>query len=603
MNPLNPQDIAIERLRIRGDKRSAEDFARDLTYSGWSSPLPSQYQDAWIFVRELNLSGKPQQLRQQAAMTLDKALAEAVDGRNASASARVVRFASFPQLLAFLLRDIAQGQAASRWYWQRWAYLLRASREEGMAELLYDNLPFIPAIVQELVANGHLETVWLNLGSSTAQRMAAALARKQGMALTDFSRDQLLKAGTAPEVEAAYLHTNPSALQMFTRRPEQLRVWLRLLTPLAVTDGRVLLAALAFGLTHVPLLTLQEPAFVLRCFVSALVALIRSPVSKTLTDQKSAASLISPQLWRKAFINNEPLGSALLVEGFGCAAGFDKPETGPQLAVVWQQVQPKAAPQTSPVEGNETSVSSTSPAIAKPKIAAQLESISFDQVGNSVDQAEIAVDKFDAETQLETAEIKEEPANLPTQWLVTTQWGGLLYLINPLTRLFLNDEPNPEDALEFPKALSGWQWLFDVMRLVAALNPADAADFETDPLVTFFAQQLYSDDTAMEAREKLLGQAISPFAQQVFSAISKRYQEQGFWRELFVDETASPGLTATLFTRIPAKISASASHWDIYFPLNQVRLDIRLAAWDVNPDWVPWLGRVVTFHYLEGALT
>jgi hypothetical protein len=34
--------------------------------------------------------------------------------------------------------------------------------------------------------------------------------------------------------------------------------------------------------------------------------------------------------------------------------------------------------------------------------------------------------------------------------------------------------------------------------------------------------------------------------------------------------------------------------------MSSVRLEIRLAGLDLDPGWVPWLGRVVSFHYLDG---
>jgi hypothetical protein len=33
--------------------------------------------------------------------------------------------------------------------------------------------------------------------------------------------------------------------------------------------------------------------------------------------------------------------------------------------------------------------------------------------------------------------------------------------------------------------------------------------------------------------------------------------------------------------------------------MSAVRLPVRLAGLDINPGWVPWLGRVVTFHYMS----
>ena len=47
----------------------------------------------------------------------------------------------------------------------------------------------------------------------------------------------------------------------------------------------------------------------------------------------------------------------------------------------------------------------------------------------------------------------------------------------------------------------------------------------------------------------------------------------------------------------PGRVILTATHWDVIFDLNQVDLRLRRLALDVDPGWVPWLGRVVQFHY------
>jgi len=52
--------------------------------------------------------------------------------------------------------------------------------------------------------------------------------------------------------------------------------------------------------------------------------------------------------------------------------------------------------------------------------------------------------------------------------------------------------------------------------------------------------------------------------------------------------------------RIPARLIATASHLDIHFHLNDANLAVRRAGLDLNPGWLPWLGRVVNFHFGSG---
>ncbi len=49
--------------------------------------------------------------------------------------------------------------------------------------------------------------------------------------------------------------------------------------------------------------------------------------------------------------------------------------------------------------------------------------------------------------------------------------------------------------------------------------------------------------------------------------------------------------------RRPGRVVVSTTHWDVLFALNQTDLRLRRVALDSDPGWVPWLGRVVQFHY------
>jgi hypothetical protein len=49
----------------------------------------------------------------------------------------------------------------------------------------------------------------------------------------------------------------------------------------------------------------------------------------------------------------------------------------------------------------------------------------------------------------------------------------------------------------------------------------------------------------------------------------------------------------------PGRIASSKTHLDILFNMKQIDIRIRMAGLDINPGWVPWLARVVQFHYVE----
>lgn len=47
----------------------------------------------------------------------------------------------------------------------------------------------------------------------------------------------------------------------------------------------------------------------------------------------------------------------------------------------------------------------------------------------------------------------------------------------------------------------------------------------------------------------------------------------------------------------PARVSATRTHLDVYFSLAQLDMRVRTVGLDIDPGWLPWLGRVVKFHY------
>jgi hypothetical protein len=49
--------------------------------------------------------------------------------------------------------------------------------------------------------------------------------------------------------------------------------------------------------------------------------------------------------------------------------------------------------------------------------------------------------------------------------------------------------------------------------------------------------------------------------------------------------------------RRPALVSLTETHVDVFFRPGDADMRIRRAGLDVDPGWVPWLQRVIAFHY------
>lgn len=62
---------------------------------------------------------------------------------------------------------------------------------------------------------------------------------------------------------------------------------------------------------------------------------------------------------------------------------------------------------------------------------------------------------------------------------------------------------------------------------------------------------------------------------------------------------AKIGIASTVLRR--AGVSATPTHVDIVMPLEAADLRLRRAGLDADPGWVPWFGRIVTFHFVAQA--
>ncbi|MEQ5801096.1 hypothetical protein [Halomonas sp. H10-9-1] len=158
-----------------------------------------------------------------------------------------------------------------------------------------------------------------------------------------------------------------------------------------------------------------------------------------------------------------------------------------------------------------------------------------------------------------------EAPSLPAPEFQTAQ-GGVLYLLN-----FLDRPPLRSLMGDYREALpSGWLWLYRVAQLLAL--------DDRDPLVPFLATQLGLDDWRdLEAQPPL------PERERIEALARQWYGPSSLWQ---------PSLL-----RLPARIRFSASHLDMHTALSRTRLEVRLAGLDLNPGWLPWLGRVVQFHF------
>jgi hypothetical protein len=143
---------------------------------------------------------------------------------------------------------------------------------------------------------------------------------------------------------------------------------------------------------------------------------------------------------------------------------------------------------------------------------------------------------------------------------IVTGYGGVLFLINALKRLSLGAQL----AALGSAAPSGW-------RVLAALAAALGVP-EDEPIALFLAAN--DPETEMP----------SGWVAELLAGIEALYRSAGPW---------------PLPLQQSARLEVSETHLDLYLPVRTIDLALRIAGLDLDPGWVPWLGRVVLFHYDE----
>jgi len=81
-------------------------------------------------------------------------------------------------------------------------------------------------------------------------------------------------------------------------------------------------------------------------------------------------------------------------------------------------------------------------------------------------------------------------------------------------------------------------------------------------------------------------------------SIDRLVDNMVFAMELYVRKYAAMGLFELI--RRTAYLATTRTHLDVSISFNRLDIRVRMAGLDINPGWVPWLGRVIQFHYVGG---
>jgi|GEM_PF-3524127 len=245
------------------------------------------------------------------------------------------------------------------------------------------------------------------------------------------------------------------------------------------------------------------------------------------------------------------------------------------------------------------------------------------------------------ETSAAGAAIEGPQAQVKLPWTTTPQWtdyGGFCFLLALMGRLrfeeFLENHPHlieldfpprlllfAANQLAIPAADPVRVWLQDVNDL-----PAQEIEFSAPPI---WREQVYRSSTLVlspilgrpgchmmtggsernvlaswrgempESAKKLVADSQTRVVPARQSQDDLNQLTAGWYRAMRRWCRAYAGLRLRELIQRSGRIGITRTHVDLFFALNSVDIRIRRAGLDVDLGWLPWLGRVVSFHYLD----
>jgi hypothetical protein len=551
---VRPDDIQIHRLRVKAAPDEIEPLRRELCQARW----PQADGHEWVFIRQLRVRAPRGRLAADVVTRTRHLVSDGGDGE-------VRRFSGLDDLLARLLADLAAGTASQRWYWHFWSDLFHLPRSQAMARLMRTHLDYLAAVTAQAARHGTLTRVWLTIDTADATSLALALARRAGL--------QWLA------IPVRINKQEPALPALVLPTPARAR-WTQPLATLPTGDPRRLAAWILVAQETVPLLLSKAPTRLLAALDQILETRPQTgALAKPAFDPAGAAMPApaggGPPDKRQGLIRVEPQRSAHAISPEIHAevkpAARHEPEISSRTinAAAPTVAESPGAQSHGPRRPSGSGVVEASEAIPGPTTA-PADPVTWVAPGGSPG-IEAGRLKPPGSGRIEPPRLRRDAQTLPamaTADRFQTQQGGLFYLLNFLHR---KEAREAVTAVSNTSPASGWELLY-------RLGQELALD-ESDPVVFFLAQQM-----GIETVDGLSGLPPLPGRDLLLALAQRWYGRFDVWQ---------PDLL-----QLEAQVQYTPSHVDLYASLASVRLPLRLAGLDLNPGWLPWLGRVVTFHYV-----
>ncbi|HJV28326.1 MAG TPA: hypothetical protein VJ673_21800 [Aromatoleum sp.] len=542
---MSSGDIRVGRVVLRGTA-SAIDAARATLLAALArAHWPDDANDAIVVVRRVAVAGTAAELPARAAAATEHLARRAADPWSPAADAAdAVRFRNALDYRACLLRDLVAGSAHRRWLWRHRTALLARPTAQALAELLGEDALALPALLERPALRDSLPALWRTLDAPAARSILQAIGTATGWqsAITSTLSPTSQERGAGKRTASG-----PPALE----RPPDARSTAQAPeppTPAQTADSVFDTAApRAAQLRDLPS---SDPRVVLQ----AALALWRQAPA-TLAGANAADAL-------------RAAAGALLIP----AAPSTPDRHSDRLSHAGRGHRPADAQAPGPTQDSAPRAPATADNTSSPAAARDPLTTTGAPRENLPNRA--------PSTPQRVSSVAASFATLPpaADHDFHTRGGGFFFLLNVLDLPALRDW---RARLDEPQA--GWR---ELVRLAATLG------FTPDsPLAAFLADAcgLAPDDG-------------SPDEPAIALAHLPRGTESGIVLHTALRHYGETALRAALAER-PAHVVATRSHVDIHLRLADVDLDIRRPGLDLDPGWLPWLGRVVHFHYDSGGFT
>ncbi|MBI1904702.1 MAG: hypothetical protein HYS20_00425 [Rhodocyclales bacterium] len=549
------EDVVLRHVSVCGTAAAIDEARTPLKSALEQVVWPTTPPGELLLLRRISASGNPREIAARTAEQARRMASAAVDGWSPAApNALAVRFRSHASLLACLIRDLLHGTAQHHWYWKHWQKTLQRPANEAIVTLLQEASLHLPAVVAQLRSTTVWQPFWHELGSSGAELLLTATTQQTGWSAAVKSASTL--------IASAGLVTEQTPLPQASGTQKYDLAFLAA----PATDQRFLLAALLTLWEREPALLRQKTAGARLCQLSRVIAGQESfAAAQQPPDKQKTGSTLHP---------TENHSHSACHKHSAATAELPPVHALPPADMVGKQQTLPPFDNAAPTPESVTPIVNTSPGT----ICAMCAEKSGEECTHPHDIAGAAQKSADQSKHSPRIETGSQNTASAADWKstaetispigpcthgITTSQGGLFFLLN-----FLN-LPTVQAQLPIDHTGTGWRWLHD---LATALGcPPEGA------LLEFLASEC-----GMKNGTELAQQPPLAAMEQLLRLGASRYGDEAWQNSSW---------------RIPARLIASPSHIDLHFRPNDVRLTVRRVGLDINPGWLPWLGRVVTFHY------